>query len=195
MTKKIQDLAHAIDYSQRLLDSTGWIRCADSLLEAARLLEVEIEEQWSHVKVDKGEVVATLGRTEIFGPYFLLVAFALEDFFKAVLLNAEKPTLRNKLISSIPRFIMQHDLVKLASAAKLSASLEEEDLLRRLSRNSVWAGRYPVPTEPTAVQAVELYSDGRAYLTAYFASSDIERLRRLILRARALTLESIEGAA
>jgi hypothetical protein len=195
MTKKVPDVAHAIDYSQRLLDSTGWIRCADSLLAAARLLEVEIEEQWSHLKVDQGQIVATSGRTAVSGPYFLLVAFALENFFKAVLLNAERPTLRNKLISSIPAFINEHDLLKLASAAKLSVFPEEEDLLRRLSRNSVWAGRYPVPTGPTAVQAVELYSDGRAYLTAYFASSDIERLRRLILRTRSLALESIEGAA
>ena len=189
------DAMQAIDYSQRLLDPRGWIHSADSLLAAARLLEIEIEKQWSEVVSEGGQIVSTSGRTEVHGPYFLLVAYALENFFKAARVCAERPRLRNRLITAIPSFLKEHDLLNLSSAARLSVSLEEEDLLRRLSRNSVWAGRYPVPTGPSAARAVEQYSDGRVYLTAYFAPADAAHLRRLVARIRAHALESIEGAA
>lgn len=187
------NISQVVDYSRRLLDVWAWIRTADSLLAAARLLEIEIEKQWSEVIVEDGRLISTSGRTDVHGAYFLLVAFALENFFKAARVNAERPKLRNRLMTSIPPFLKEHDLLVLASAAKLSVSLSEEDLLRRLCRNSVWAGRYPVPTGPTAAQAVAQYSDGRVYLTAYFAPADVENLRLLVGRIRTFAIESIEG--
>ena len=132
MTKKAKgattDLSQTIDYSQRLLDSRGWIRCADSLLFAARLLETEIRQQWSEVIVEDGQVVHTSGRQDVHGPYFLLIAFALENFFKAVRVSLERPQLRNRLIAVLPPFLNEHDLLKLASAAKLSVEATVSEL-------------------------------------------------------------------
>jgi hypothetical protein len=101
------------------------------------------------------------------GPYFVLIAYAIENLFKATLVHLNRESLRNRLLSSLPRYISEHDLIKLAHRVAFSVSVPDEDLLARLTRNSVLAGRYPVPTGPDGFRALEQYSDGLVYFTAF----------------------------
>lgn len=85
--------------------------------------------------------------------------------------------------------------MKLADRVNLSVSVLDQDLLTRLSRNSIWAGRYPVPTTPDGARAVEQYADGRFYLTAFFGPKDVDRLRDLLERIRSFAISEVgEGA-
>ena len=83
----------------------------------------------------------------------------------------------------------------LAGKLGFSLSVVEEDLLVRLSRNSVWAGRYPVPTGPDALSAMAEYADGRSYLTACFYPTDVEEIELLFERVRSTIISEVEGAA
>jgi hypothetical protein len=173
-------LPQAIQFSKSFADPHLWVRKAEELLAAARLIEAEIQAQWAEIEVEGIRIIRTSGRIDIQGPYFVLIAYAVENLFKATLVHLNRESLRNRLLSSLPRYVSEHDLIKLAHRVAFSVSVPDEDLLARLTRNSVWAGRYPVPTGPDGFRALEQYSDGRVYLTAFFAPKDIDRLHDLL---------------
>ena len=186
MPKKVRSgiSPEAVQFSEQLADPQLWVSKAEELLAAARLLEPEIQAQWAEVKVEGRRITRTSGRTVIHGPYFLLVAYAVENLFKATLIHRNREELRSQLLLSIPLNMKEHDLVKLAHRVGFSISLLDEDLLVRLTRNSVWAGRYPVPTGPDGSRALKQYSNGRAHLTAYFVPQDANHLHDLLDRIR-----------
>jgi len=195
--KKIESsmLPQAIQFSKSFADPHLWVRKAEELLAAARLIEAEIQAQWAEIEVEGGRVIRTSGRINIQGPYFVLIAYAIENLFKATLVHLNRESLRNLLLSSLPRYVSEHDLIKLAHRVAFSVSVTDEDLLARLTRNSVWAGRYPVPTGPDGFRALEQYSDGRVYLTAFFAPKDIDRLHDLLNRIRSFVLAKLKDTA
>jgi hypothetical protein len=194
-TLKPTDYPNAIEFTERLLDTAAWIRKADELVAAARLLALEIRAQWAELVTEDGHVVHTSGRADVQGAFFVLVAYAIENLTKAALIHREKAQFRNRLLKSLPAFLSSHDLTHLAGKAGFSMSIVEQDLLVRLSRNSVWAGRYPVPTGPDALSAMAEYADGRSYLTACFYSSDVEQIELLFRRMRSSIISEVEGAA
>jgi hypothetical protein len=185
MPKKLNPskLLQAIQFSEHLCNAKAWMQKAEELLAAAYLLEDEIRTQWAEIKTDRLQVVRTSGRTSIHGPYFLLIAFALENIFKAILIHRNNKMLRNLLLTSLPTYISDHDLIRLARKSEFPTSVTDQDLLVRLTRNSIWVGRYPVPTGPDGMRALEKYADGNIYLTAFYALEDLDRLRNLVDRA------------
>ena len=150
---KPTDYPNAIVFTERLWDTAAWIRKADELVAAARPLALEIRAQWAELVTEDGRVIHTSGRVDVHGAFFLLVAYAIENLAKAALIHRERAQFRNRLLKSLPSFLSSHDLMHLAGKLGFSLSVVEEDLLVRLSRNSVWAGRYPVPTGPDALSA------------------------------------------
>jgi len=172
----------AIQFSERIADAGLWIRCAEELLASAHVLEAEVRQYWAEVHVDGTRVVSAPPRPSLQGPYFLLAAYALENYFKAVLIHRNAESLRNRLLSCIPAYLKQHDLVRLAEDAGLNLDVPEQELLSRLTRNSTWAARYPVPTGPDLLHAVKELSDGRVYLTAYLAPADVDRINAFVER-------------
>jgi hypothetical protein len=186
----------AIQFSEQLRDPQLWLRKADELLAGARLLENEIQAQWREIEVENGRIVRTSGRINVLAPYFLLVAYAVENLFKGLLVHRHREELRNWLLTSLPRYLNEHDLLKLAESVGFSTVVADQDLLTRLSRNSIWAARYPVAARPDGVRAVQKFSDGRFYLTAYFAPNDVHRLHELLDRIRAFVVAHLsEGVA
>jgi hypothetical protein len=77
-----------------------------------------------------------------------------------------------------------HNHILLYKKIEFDLTNNDEDILNRLTRNSIWAGRYPVPTGPDASQELKKYSDGRIHLTAYFAPTDIDDINKLIKRVQ-----------
>ena len=187
------NLSMSIQYSERLSDWRLWVNKADELLEAAMLLEPHVREYWSAVTTNSEEGRYTdpskTPRTPPPNPqsaYFMLVAYALENLLKAILIRDRQNGLRNRLFKRLPHVVKTHDLTYLAKEANVSVSLVEEDLLHRLSWQSTWAGRYPIPVEASALRNVESYSDGKSYLTACFYRNDADNLTDLIKRVKAL---------
>jgi hypothetical protein len=182
----------AIAFSERLVDTDSWIEKADELLAAARILEKDIVAYWSTMSIKNGQVVGIPDRKLVQGPYFLLIAYALENYFKALLIHRNKESLKNRLLSTLPDYLKKHDLIELARDVNLGLDITEEDLLLRLGRNSIWAARYPVPTGPGALAAMREYSDGKHYLTAYLGPNDVSRVHGFLDRLRGLVLKEIE---
>jgi len=188
-----QEIILLVDYLERLLNWKLWIDKADELLAGSKALETLVRNRWNVIKDDfKEGRYSEGGKTphrlpqNLQGPYFMLVAYALENLFKAVIVQQQEKKVREQVLNTrrLPKIIEGHDLVALAQAVGLAINVSEEDLLTRLCWNSIWAGRYPVPVDCGGLRNVKVYSDGKAYLTAYFSPNDVERLNALIERVK-----------
>jgi hypothetical protein len=182
-TPRLDQYPLFIQFSENLADPELWIRKAEELLVAARILEAYVVRYWSKVRVGKDGRLAHLPRGKhVQGPYSLLIAYAIEDYFKALLVYKNQGAFRNRLLNDIPSYFKTHDLLQLGRDVGMTFTIVEEDLLVRLSRNSTWAARYPVPTVPTGIAAMRQFSDGKTYLTAYFRPEDVDRIHRFLDR-------------
>jgi hypothetical protein len=187
---------HEIDFSNRLTDTSLWIKMADELVDAANILEAEVIKYWSEIQLDEhNHPVSTSGRKYVQGEYSLLIAYALENYFKALLIHQNQKDLKGWLLTKLPGYLKHHDLGKLAAESKFKLDTSEEELLFRLSRSSIWAARYPIPIEPEALANMKKFSNGRFGLIAYYAPQDINRIHNLIDRLRNHVLAEIKNNA
>ena len=115
----------AIQFSERMADPALWMRCAKELLSSARILEREVEQYWAEVNVEGTRVVSAPSRPSPQGPYSMLVAYALENIFKALLIHRNAASLRNRLLTRIPAYLKEHDLVQLAKRAGVTLDVSE----------------------------------------------------------------------
>ncbi len=183
-----KEIIESLMYTKALLCPRSWIQMADQLMEAAHLLEIELTRYWSSVSLE-GKVPAVppelMGLGNLQAPYFMLVAYAIENYCKAELVRANEEELRKStLIKRLPKYLKDHDLRHLVGRLELSLTVLEEELLARLTRCSLWVGRYPVPVGPNGMRNVEQFSDGRPYLLAYFAAPDRQRIHDFVTRLR-----------
>jgi HEPN domain-containing protein len=187
---------HEIDFSNRLTDTSLWIRMADELVDAANILEAEVIKYWSEIQLDEhNHPVSASGRKYVQGEYSLLIAYALENYFKALLIHRNQKDLKGRLLTKLPGYLHTHDLGELASKLKFKLDTSEEELLCRLSRSSIWAARYPIPIGPEALANMEKLSNGQSYLVAYSAPQDIKRVHNFIDRLRNHVLAEIANNA
>jgi hypothetical protein len=187
-------LLQAIDFSNRLTDISLWIMKADELIAAANVLEEEVKKYWSEIQPDEhNQPVNTSNRKYVQGAFSLLIAYALENYFKALLIHRNQKDLKGWLLTNLPGYLKEHDLGKLATKLKFKLDTSEEELLCRLSRSSIWAARYPVPIEPQALANMKKFSTGQSYFIAYYAPQDIRRIHNFIDRLRNHVLAGIEN--
>jgi hypothetical protein len=182
-----------VDYLQRLRNLQSWVDNADKLLEAAKVLEPQLQDFWNVVQTNakegrynKGGEPPHIPPSDLHGPYFILVSYALENFFKALIIRDRGNEIDNQFLQTgrLPSLIKEHDLVKLAKRANVKIDIKEEDALTRLSRFSKWKGRYPVPVELSDMQNIIKYSDGRRYFTDFFKPDDLEQLDAIVKRVK-----------
>jgi hypothetical protein len=171
---------------------------ADELIAAANILEIEVEKYWSEIQVENNQIVSTSNRKYVQGAFSLLIAYALENYFKDLLIHRNQKDLKGWLLTKLrstklPKCFFKHDLGRLASELKLKLDTSEEELLYRLSRSSIWSARYPIPIEPEALANMKKFSNGQSYLIAYYAPQDIKRIHNFIDRLRNHVLAEIEN--
>lgn len=186
-------LYQAIDFSERLTDTKLWLRMADDLIAAANILEAEVVKYWSEIQVENKQIVSIPNRKYVQGAFSLLIAYALENYFKALLIHRERKFLKGKLLSKLPKYVKKHDLINLAGKLKFKLEVSEEELLSRLTRSSMWAARYPIPVGPNALTAMQMLSNGRSHLTAYYTPNDINRIHNFIERLSNHVLTEIDN--
>ena len=184
-------ILHAINFSERLTDTKQWLSRADDLIAAANILEVEVVKYWSEIQFENNRIVKTSNRKNVQESYSLLIAYALENYFKALLIHRNIESLKGKLHKKLPDYIKSHKLHKLASKSKFKLDLSEEDLLSRLTRSSEWAARYPIPVESNDLNAMHILSNGKAHLAAYYSPNDINHINNFIDRLRNHVLTEI----
>lgn len=175
------------NYRGKLLSSESWVKLADALLDSAAKLELEVAaiwksfREWNETKDRKG-----VKSDEILSIYLMLVAFAVENLLKAQLVRKYYDAFKEEFDSSgkLPALLKSHKLFSLAKKADLSIGLEEEDLLRRLSRAATWSGRYPLPIEFQDLSGGEKFSDGKTWSVSHLGGQDVQRLKKLIAKIR-----------
>ena len=183
-----------INFSERLADSSLWIKMADELIDAANILETEVEKYWSEIHLDKdNHIIKTSDRKYVQGAYSLLIACALENYFKALLIHQNQKEIRGWLHLKLPYYLKVHDLVKLAAKSKFRLDISEEELLFRLSRSSIWVARYPIPIEPEGLMDIKKFSNGQSYFIAYYTPNDLRRIHNFIDRLRKYILIEIKN--
>jgi len=163
------------------------------MLEASKILEPRLREYWNVVltnakegRYDKEGEQPHIPPANLHGPYFIFVSYALEDLFKALIIRRRRDEISSQFLQTggLPRLIKTHDLVKLAKEANIDFDIKEEDILTRLSRQSRWKSRYPVPVELSDIQNIIKYSDGRPYFIDYYAPGDIDQLSAIVQKVR-----------
>lgn len=167
-----------------------WIYCAKALLTSASEIEPRVCELWDNYQAHMEDKTIPLKADYYQGTYFMLIAYAVENLFKAAIVRENSLIFRHEFQSNkkFPTDLKSHELVELAKKAGFNYSLEEEDLLRRLTRHAIWAGRYPIPLGYKESAVSEKFSNGSHHHISWFGKSDIERLNSLIIRIK----ESLE---
>ena len=180
-------------YLDQLLNPRLWLEIADKLLEASEVLKPILRDYWNIVhtnaregRYDKGGPPPKKTPSELHGPYFILVSYALEDLFKALIIRDRGDEIRDQFgqTGRLPSLIKGHDLVRLSKRANIKIDIIEEDVLTRLSRQLKWKSRYPVPVELSDMRNIIKYSNGRGYFTDYFKPDDIDQLDAIIKRVK-----------
>ena len=180
-------------YLDQLLNPWFWVEKADEMLEASKVLEPQLRKYWSVVltnakegKYDKGGEHPDIPPPNLHGPYFILVSYALENLFKALIVRERSNEISSQFIQtgSLPRLIKEHNLVKLLKKTNMKVDIKEEDILIRLSRQSKWKSRYPVPVGLHDIRNVIQYSDGNSYFTDYYKPEDLDRLNAIVQKVR-----------
>lgn len=175
------------NYRAKLLSPSEWLRRAQGLLDSAKLLEPEVAAIWESLREwNETKDKRALKPAELLSVYLMLVAFAVENLFKAALVRDFANDLRDAFDSSgrLPDLLKTHDLFLLATKTGFLMGAEEEDLLRRLARSATWAGRYPLPTDFTEMAGSEKFSDGKPWSVAYLGGNDMDRLQQLVKKIR-----------
>jgi hypothetical protein len=189
-----QELVFLVQYLERLLNCKSWIDKAEELLAGAKALEPLVRSLWGTIEADFKEGRYSEGGEaphqppqNLQGVYFMLVAYALENLFKALIIREHRDDIQDQVLRTggkLPGIAKDHDLIRLAKAAHLIIDVGDEDVLTRLHWNSVWAGRYPLPVDCGGLRNVKVYSDGKGYLVACFYPNDIDRLNALVQRVK-----------
>ncbi len=187
------------DFADELVrNCNGWFTKARELLYAASLLERAIAARFPNPP-------------SVHGSYFMLVAYAIENLCKGQLLRDRSEELRATVAKQIkerepvklPEWLKTHKLLALARSVGLAPSFAEEDLLKRLTFNSEWFGRYPLPTDserfdesfpPKEAVLVELSHPtqptidvcAEGVLSCYY-NNDLERVHLLLEKIKDLT--------
>lgn len=179
------------DVYKRNYESTAfwdiqWIYCANALLISAREIEPKVCELWDNYHAHIEDKTIPLKADYYQGTYFMLIAYAVENLFKAAIVREKSWHFRHEfqINQKFPTDLKSHKLVKLAEKAGFNYSSEEEDLLRRLTRHAIWAGRYPIPLHYKKSAVSEKFSNGSNHHVSWFGESDIERLNALIVRIK-----------
>lgn len=160
----------SIDELQKsqLLDPINWISSAEDLLASATLFDLEWQGYWKTKGAEQKKHEKHLKA------HLMLLGFALENLLKALIVQDQRQALESEfeLKKELPQILNSHDLIKLAERARLHFSDDgTKELLARLTRHSVWAGRYPVPLRPSHLPAEDVFglsSSDLVPISAYF---------------------------
>jgi len=174
-------------FADDVVNEDLWLFTAQQLLASAALLEPHIETKWSIHKnhMFKGgpePIKDGLDAANFQMVYLMLAAYAIENILKSFIVTVHKQDIHDKalLTRKLPDILKNHNLVELGKHANSNTAMKEEELLRRLTLNAVWAGRYPMGTSAESLASTEKFSNGKHQYVVYWTSDDIVSVKTLI---------------
>lgn len=165
-----------------------WIQTARDLLASLGLFLPQLKKDWQTYVQDKEKQLAP--PVHIHRIFLLLSAYTFENLLKAVIVQRSAwPD--SQVERSIPNELKKHDLLSLAHSANISLTIEEQELLERLTEFAIWRGRYPVPTRIEDIQPKKLRS-GIVTTAGSMRGSDMREVEQFCNRLIA-ELENVRG--
>ena len=182
MNNPIDHAALNNEYAAELVREKLWVGVAKELLNAARLMEPLIVERESDYLANAFDGSEHLIGQDFRPIYFMLIAHACENLLKAAVVSRSKNELQSQAQTTgrLPNSLKSHDLYKLAVTAGLDPSEDQELLLRRLTQNAVWSGRYPLPLNANDYYGDTHMSDGKKRCVAFFHSDDVSNVNQIV---------------
>lgn len=176
------DPVYKSNYESTAFSPWSWINSARCLLASAKELEPKVLELWKNYRTYAKSQPFNRLPVDYTGPYFMLIGFAVENYFKAAIVREKSGDFKKAFQENkqFPKVLKKHTLTELAEEARFTLSKGEEDLLRRLTRNVRWAGRYPIPISYKHSAVTELFSDDKEHAVSCYRGDDVERLNMLI---------------
>lgn len=167
----------------------NWFWSSESNESAARILEEQVKDYWnSHEPNHPG--------ANILGPYYMLVGFAIECLLKGIIVANGHKVIKNGRIKFIDGN-NQHDLVKLAIKAEINLWEDEETMLKTLTENLEWAGRYPMAQHwSRQFKKIEAKENDTATIedvTPPYSNHDIHIINRLHTRIKGILASKYLG--
>ncbi len=178
------DDVYRVNYRATAFTHASWLRHARNLMAAARELEPDIRRMWESYRAHTKNIFNVFKPSRFVNPYFMLSAFAIENLLKARLVQLHANAFRARFdrLQKFPHALKSHDLIRLAKASGERIYKAEEDLMRRLSINAIWAGRYPVPVEVRSMASIARYDDGQVHPVSWYGEHDFGRINALYNR-------------
>jgi hypothetical protein len=182
------DSTYDARFRDRVLDAKAWDDTAIGLLEAARQLEPKVREFWTHPGSPRPWSDSWRGWADEFvAVYFMLSAFAIENFLKARIIRANHNRFRAEVDARrrLPAALRSHDLSRLAEqAGKPGLASGYAHILKRLTRSATWYGRYPAPTKPQGLDRFAESPDREPILLTSYSSDDLAEIARVLAELR-----------
>jgi hypothetical protein len=169
-------------FNERLKNSHLWFSKAEELIFVANILKNKINSLWREVLERKGEIFVDSSVVAIQEIYFMLTAFAIENFCKGIIVNQKEKEWEPKRFDKIPDILNNHDLLRLIKYAKLGIDLVDEEILEKLSRYAIWNARYHLPQFFNAIEKHKTLSDGSVCHVAHMAFSDLSHIEDIVRR-------------
>jgi len=116
------DRVSRTNYRSKAFWDVHWIMKARDLLESAKLIEPEVVRYWDNsrevLKTKSGQFLPDY----YLGTYFMLIAYAVENIFKAVIVRNNSVDYKEKFKQTpkFPKELQSHSLVELAKKAGYS---------------------------------------------------------------------------
>ena len=165
-----------------------WFRAADELQQAVDLLKPQVTGWWAGVvqwekSKERPRPFPALGCHSI---AMMLMAFVVENLCKGALIRNGLVDISPEQLaqSGLPSAIKTHRLRTLIKAVEMPTDDNEQELLSRMTRCSLWRGRYPVNVKYDEAIHSLMMDDGKKYSAAWFGEKDIERMDALVAKLR-----------
>ena len=182
-----------------------WIDKADQLVLSSKKLEPSIKKYWekvrSYIDLEKGKYNPPLSykpKPLLEDTYFLLIAYALENYIKAILVYKNKDEYSKDILRDgiLPKDLQKngHDLLSLLKKLKIiELSESEKSILNRLYRHSTWQGRYPVPVNADHYAKANTGYDRKSFdfKTIGYFQNDVSQIQQLIKRLKKLSSKKV----
>jgi hypothetical protein len=120
----------------------------------------------------------------------MLRGMAVECLLKGLWLRHGNELVRDGRYIGIPG-AGDHNLVQIASAVAFAVSVEEKDVLRRLSHFIEYGGRYPIPRNADKLKLTRSPGGGSSAATTWTSPQDQQVLEGIVVRLDSL----LSGAA
>ncbi len=123
---------------------------------------------------------------------FMLFGFALENLAKGIIVCRDPKRVSRGKLARWHRRGSGHQLVRLFESAEIPFTIEEREVLERMSRTTEWQGRYPVPMDFNNARDGDRLI-GILAVSNVWPADDYARLSALYDAAKAALIRAMEA--